>query len=86
MMLATSWWRAAKTYACWAVNDTYSAPAPIRASSHAATAISADPGARSAPARRRTLVRPGSPLAWVISKRPGPRGRLVVLIGDLRVM
>ena len=44
---------------------------------------SAAPGARSAPAIRRTFVTKRSPLRRPTSNRPGPRGRLVVLIGAL---
>ena len=56
MMLAAWWCRTASTYCRWASKLTYSAPAPIATSSHAAALISTVPGARPAPASRRTVV------------------------------
>ena len=56
MMLAAWWCRTVNTYCRCASKLTYSAPPPIATSSHAAAAISTEPGARPPPASRRTLV------------------------------
>ena len=50
----------------------------------AAEATSAEPGRRSAPARRRMFVMAVSPLPRTTSKRPGPRGWRIVrdLVGE----
>ena len=75
MMLAASWWRAAKTYGVLGgERHVQRAAADQRPAATPATAISTDPGGRSAPASRRTLVTARSPLAWAISKGRGRAG------------